>query len=92
MVSGQEFTGLSASWLEFVAGVKAEVFNNVFVGFSLRLNRVLTNKRPDNFDNLYIPGYARTYNGEFGASFNYTVSYFIPLYKKKTSQKAEEEK
>lgn len=82
VVSGQEWTGLSASWLEFVAGVKVEVFNNFYAGFSLRLNRIMSNKKPDNFDNLYIPGYGRTYNGEFGAGFNYTVSYFIPIYKK----------
>jgi hypothetical protein len=41
------------------------------------------NKRPDNFDNLFIPGFNRTYDGTFGAGFNYTVSYFIPIYKKK---------
>lgn len=86
VISGEEFTGLSASWLEVVAGVKVELFNNFYAGFSLRLNRILTNKRPDNFDNLYIPGYARTYNGEFGANWNYTVSYFIPIYKKKVKQ------
>ena len=61
--------------------MKAEVFNNVFVGFSVRLNRLVSQKRPNNFDNLYIPGFNRTYNGDFGVGFNYTVSYFIPLYK-----------
>ena len=33
---------------------------------------------------LYIPGFNRTYDGSFGVGFNYTVSYFIPIYKKKT--------
>lgn len=81
VTSGEEFNGLSASWIEVVAGMKAEVFNNIFVGFSVRLNRLVSQKRPDNFDNLYIPGFNRTYNGDFGVGFNYTVSYFIPLYK-----------
>ncbi len=86
IVSGEKFNGLSASWIEVVAGVKAKVFNNVFVGFSLRLNRIITDKKPSvNFDNLYIPGFNRTYDGSFGVGFNYTVSYFIPLYKKKTN-------
>ncbi|WP_395076160.1 DUF6048 family protein, partial [Flavobacterium sp.] len=35
------------------------------------------------FDNLYIPGFNRTYDGKFGVGWNYTISYFIPLYKSK---------
>lgn len=77
----QKFDGLNAQWLEVVLGLKAEVFNNVFVGFSVRVNRLITNSKPDNFDNLYIPGFNRTYDGNFGAGFNYTLSYFIPFYK-----------
>jgi hypothetical protein len=85
--SGQKYDGLSAQWLEFVAGVKAEMFQNLYVGFSVRLNHLITNKTPDNFDNLYIPGFNRTYGGNFGAGFNYTISYFLPLYKKTLKNK-----
>lgn len=81
--SGQKFNGLTASWIEVVAGVKAKVFDNVFVGFSLQLKRLVSNKEPDNFENLYIPGFNRTYDGDFGVGFNYTVTYFVPIYKKK---------
>ncbi len=81
IVSGQKFDGLSASWVEVVVGVKVEVFRNIFVGFSARINRIVSNKEPENFSNLYIPGFNRTYEGDFGVGFNYTVSYFIPLYK-----------
>ena len=83
IASGKKFDGLSASWIEVVAGVKAKVFDNVFMGFSLRLNRLVTNKQPENFSNLYIPGFNRTYDGDFGVGFNYTVTYFVPIYKKK---------
>lgn len=78
----QEYTALSAHWLEFVAGVKAELVNNLFIGFSLRLKALIVNNKPDNFDNLYIPGFNRTYEGSFGTGFNYTISYLIPIYKK----------
>lgn len=81
--SGEKFTGLSAQWIEVVLGVKAKVFNNVYVGFSFRANKLVSNKKPDGFDNLYIPGFNKTYDGTFGAGFNYTVSYLIPIYKKK---------
>ena len=90
--SGQKYDGLTASWIEVVAGVKAKVFNNVFLGFSLRLNRLVTNKEPENFSNLYIPGFNRTYDGSFGVGFNYTVTYFVPIYKKKITPKKVEKK
>lgn len=82
----QKYSSLSAHWVEILGGIKAEVFENLFLGFSVRLNVLLTDKKPTNFDNLYIPGFNRTYDGSFGVGFNYTVSYFIPLYKKKIEQ------
>ncbi|MFT4983323.1 MAG: hypothetical protein ACI9Q9_000355 [Flavobacterium sp.] len=83
VASGAKFNSLTASWIEVVAGLKAKVFDNVFMGFSLRVNRLVSNKKPGNFDNLYIPGFNRTYDGDFGVGLNYTVSYFIPVFKKK---------
>jgi len=83
IVSGEKFTGLSAQWIEVLLGVKAKVINNFYVGFSFRMNKLVSNKKPESFDNLYIPGFNRTYDGTFGAGFNYTVSYLIPIYKKK---------
>lgn len=88
IASGESFNGLTAGWIEVVAGVKVKVYNNIFVGFSLRMNTLLFEKKPDeNFENLYIPGFNRTYAGNFGAGFNYTVTYFIPLYKKTVKPK-----
>ena len=87
VTASEQFNGLSASWIEVVTGLKAKMFNNVFVGFSVQLKTLVTNKKPDGFDNLYIPGFNRTYNGNFGIGFNYSISYFIPLYKKKVVAK-----
>jgi hypothetical protein len=87
----QEFSGLSAHWIEVVGGVKAELFDNLFLGFSVRLKNLVSNKRPEGFDNLYIPGFDRTYANSFGAGFNYSISYFIPLYKTQ-AKKAEDKK
>jgi hypothetical protein len=84
IISGEKFSGLSAQWVEVVVGMNAKVFNNLYVGFSLRANKLVSNKTPQNFDNLYIPGFHRTYDGDFGVGFNYTVSYFLPIYKTKT--------
>ncbi len=90
--AGRKFSGLSAQWAEVVVGVKTQVFKNTFVGFSFRMNRLFSNKKPGGFDNLYIPGFNRTYNGDFGVGFNYSVSYFIPLYKKKVAEQKKAEK
>jgi len=83
----REYTSLTAHWAEIVGGVKVEVLNNIFMGFSLRLNIKEAETEPAGFANLYIPGFNRTYDGNFGVGFNYTLSYFIPLYKKHPTSK-----
>lgn len=80
----QKYSSLTAHWAEVVGGLKAEVYDNLFLGFSVRLNILLAETKPENFDNLYIPGFNRTYDGNFGVGFNYTVSYFIPFYKRES--------
>jgi hypothetical protein len=84
--SNDKTDGLSAVWLEVVAGVKAKVYNNIFIGFSVRVNYLANNNKPLIEDTFYIPGFnSVTENNKFGAGFNYTVSYLIPLYKRKTN-------
>lgn len=79
--ANKEYSGLSAHWAEMVGGIKAEVFKNLFVGFSFRINYLVAQNKPNGFDNLYIPGFHRTYDGNWGVGFNYSISYFIPFYK-----------
>ena len=77
-------SNLSGSWLEIVTGVKVETFKNVYLGFSLRLNKLLSTKKPENFDNLFIPGFNKvTDDNTWGSGFNYTLTYSIPLKKRK---------
>ena len=98
ITSGLKADGLTAQWIEVIAGTKVKVINNVFVGFNFSLKYLVSQKVPDSFDNLYIPGFNRTYDGKFGVGFNYTISYFIPLYKStvkaksKSEEKAKKEK
>ena len=61
-----------------------ETFKNVYLGLSLRLNKLLSDKKPDNFGNLFIPGFNKvTDENTFGSGFNYTLTYSIPLKKRK---------
>ena len=78
-----EFNGLSATWLELIIGLKAEVFTNLFIGINAQLKSTISSKDPDNFENLYIPGFNKTYDsGNFGVGYGYTISYLIPIFKK----------
>ena len=75
--------GLNANWVELIIGINAELLNNFFVGLSLRLNRMLNQKKPENFTNLYIPGFNRvTENNNFGTGLTYSIIYQIPIIKK----------
>ena len=75
--------GLNANWVELIIGINAELLNNLFVGLSLRLNRMLNQKKPENFTNLYIPGFNKvTENNNFGTGLTYSLIYQIPIIKK----------
>lgn len=75
--------GLNANWLELIIGINAELLNNLFMGLSLRLNRMLNQKKPENFTNLYIPGFNKvTENNNFGTGLTYSLIYQIPIIKK----------
>ena len=80
----EEFSGLSATWLEGVFGTKVELFSNIYLGASIRLGIILSQNEDDRFPNLFIPGFNKvTKDSRFGVGYNYGVSYFLPFYKKK---------
>lgn len=79
----EKFSGLSAIWLEFIAGLKVEVLRNLYLGANIQFKYVVSQDQPDNFENLYIPGYNKTYDsGKFGFGYGYNISYLIPIFKK----------
>lgn len=79
----QEFSGLSALWTELIIGIKAEVLPNLYLGLNAQLKILISDDAPANFENIFIPGYNKTYdNGRFGVGYGYNISYLIPLYKK----------
>ncbi|WP_298538524.1 DUF6048 family protein [uncultured Aquimarina sp.] len=87
----REAEDLTASWIEFTLGIKVEVLNNLYLGASVSLRGLVSEKDPDGFDdefdgfeNLFIPGYGRTNDfSQFGVGYTYTISYLIPFIKKK---------
>ena len=79
----KEYDNLKSSWIEFVLGFNSEIKNNLFMGLSLRLNRMLKQDIPENFTNLFIPGFNKvTENNNFGTGITYSIIYQIPIIKK----------
>ena len=78
-----KFSGLTAQWYAFVFGMKVETFKNLYLGTSISFNKMISTKEPENFKNLYVPGFNRVFLNNSGVSFNYTLSYLIPIIKKK---------
>jgi hypothetical protein len=82
-VVNEEYRGLTAHWAELIVGIKTEVLNNLYISVNVQLKRKLSEDNPDNFDNLYIPGFNTTNDfSEFGAGYGYSISYLIPLFQK----------
>ncbi|APY06961.1 hypothetical protein BWZ20_01000 [Winogradskyella sp. J14-2] len=80
---GTEFSGLTAIWAEIIIGIKAELFNNFYAGINAQLKGLITETAPNDYENLYIPGFNRTYDsGRFGAGFGFNLSYLVPIFKK----------
>ncbi len=78
-----EKDGLTAIWTEIILGIKAELFTNLYFGLNAQLKVKLSETEPDNFQNIYIPGFNKTYDSTgIGVGYGYTLSYRIPLYKK----------
>jgi hypothetical protein len=88
----QEFNGLSAIWAEMIIGMKVEVVNNIYVGVNAQLKGRITEDSPENFGNLYIPGFNKVFDsGRFGIGFGYNISYLVPIYNKQKKVAVEKE-
>lgn len=78
----QENDGLVATWAEMTAGVKVEVFRNVFLGYNLRFKFAQGFSDEPELLPYYLPGFGRSDRPErFG--FDYSVFYRIPLKRRK---------
>ncbi|KAA1246974.1 DUF6048 family protein [Aquimarina sp. RZ0] len=76
--------GLTAGWVELVLGLKVETLKNLYLGANISIRRLVNEKDPEGFENLFIPGFGRTNDFSlFGVGYNYSISYLIPFVKKK---------
>ena len=79
----KEYNDLDANWIELIIGFNTKISKNIFMGASLRLKRMISQKSPDNFGNLFIPGFNIVTEGnKFGTGITYSIIYRIPIIKK----------
>lgn len=78
--AGTNFKDLNAHWLEFLFGMKVETFKNLFLGAQFSVKKMISTKEPENFKNLYVPGFNRVFSNDLGVGFNYTISYNLPIF------------
>lgn len=79
-----EADGLTAGWIELVLGLKVETLKNLYLGANISLRRLVSEKTPERFDNLFIPGFGRTNDySKYNVGYSYSISYLIPIVKKK---------
>lgn len=69
---------LNAHWISLVGGIRVELFNNFFMGWSVLGNIKLAQAKDPNMVPYNIPGFGK---GEKRASvtINYTIAYRIPM-------------
>jgi hypothetical protein len=84
-----DFTGgkvgpdwLTANWIELTTGMRARLFNNFYLGWSVRMRIKLGVTNDPAMLPYTIPGYGKPWNNTW-MGFSYSLSYQIPIYKKK---------
>jgi hypothetical protein len=84
-------TSVTAHWIELVFGLRVEVLNNFFLGWGVREKIMVSSSAGTEFPPIVIPGFG---SGGKRSQFdmNYTLSYYIPLYKVKIREEFKKKK
>jgi hypothetical protein len=83
-----DFTGgkaekkwLTANWFEVVTGMRTQLFNNFYLGWSVRMRIKLGVGNDATMSPYTIPGFGKTWNNT-SVGLNYSLYYKIPIYKR----------
>lgn len=64
----------SKVWIEFVAGMRVEIFKNVFLGWTVKNKSISSEEVSGKFTPWYIPGFGKN-TGSANWEVNYSVGY-----------------
>ena len=68
----------NAQWIEGLIGLKAEIFNNFFLGWTIR-GKIKTYQKEVSMPSVYFdPGYGKAEN-KFNFDFTYSIFYNLPF-------------
>ncbi len=79
---GLPLSSVNSHWVEFVFGLRSEVMKNFYMGWTVRLKRLLAVNSESVLEPYTVPGYGHRDN-ETNLSFTYTIEYQIPFHSKK---------
>ncbi|HRZ97893.1 MAG TPA: DUF6048 family protein [Paludibacter sp.] len=70
-----DFNDVAATkvWFEIAAGIRVEIINNIYMGWTLRNKRMLTNDAEGKISPWYIPGFGVNATSNWGV--NYALGY-----------------
>jgi len=72
---------VGSHWVEFVFGLRSEVLTNFYMGWSVRVKKIINVGTDSVLEPYSIPGYGRRDNST-NLGFTYTLEYQIPFKKK----------
>ncbi|MGD2035067.1 MAG: DUF6048 family protein [Bacteroidales bacterium] len=73
-------TKLYGHWIELTGGIRAELFRNIFIGWSVRGKLLLYKTRDREIDPYYIHGFGKG-DKRVSLGFTYSIFYRLPLSK-----------
>ncbi len=75
-------------FVEFSPGVRADLFRNIGIGWTINIRMLLYNTSPDDIKPIYLPGFGDT-GKIFSAGMSYFISFSIPYKRIKVITKKE---
>jgi len=75
-------------FVEFAPGVRADLFRNIGIGWTINIRMLLYNTSPDDIKPIYLPGFGDT-GKIFSAGMSYFISWSIPYKRIKVITKKE---
>ncbi|MGL5318111.1 MAG: DUF6048 family protein, partial [Bacteroidales bacterium] len=78
-ITGQK---ASASYAQGVAGLRVNLLKNLFLGWDVRYNILITSSKLKESRVWFIPGYGINNNNSGGALFQFNVTYKLPFWNK----------
>lgn len=67
----------NVSWAELVVGLKANVYKSFYMGFTVRYRARLSQKKHENSEPYYVPGFGKNSSNNFGITYN--LIYRLPF-------------